>query len=132
MTRVESASNPDTTTAQVVPDAVCTFCGCLCDDIELTVVARQIVAARRACRAGRSLVPAAGRRRSPQLPDCRPPGARGRGNRAGRGDPGGSPLSAGLWAGRYDLRNPAGGRGIADWLGGSSTPRPACSTDRPG
>ncbi|HVU89090.1 MAG TPA: formylmethanofuran dehydrogenase subunit B [Pirellulales bacterium] len=36
-----------------ISDAVCTACGCLCDDIEVTVDGRQIVAAEHACPLGR-------------------------------------------------------------------------------
>jgi len=34
---------------KVVKDATCTFCGCVCDDIDLTVVGDRIVKAERAC-----------------------------------------------------------------------------------
>ncbi|MDP6443884.1 MAG: formylmethanofuran dehydrogenase subunit B [Pirellulaceae bacterium] len=34
---------------KIVRDAVCTFCGCVCDDIDLHVDGRQIVEAKRAC-----------------------------------------------------------------------------------
>lgn len=34
---------------RVVQDATCTFCGCVCDDIDLTVQGHQIVEAKRAC-----------------------------------------------------------------------------------
>lgn len=35
-----------------VSDAVCTFCGCTCDDIELHTEGEHIVKARHACRLG--------------------------------------------------------------------------------
>ena len=38
----------------VVKNATCTYCGCLCDDIELHTENRQIVRARRACTLGRA------------------------------------------------------------------------------
>jgi formylmethanofuran dehydrogenase subunit B len=34
---------------KVVKDATCTFCGCVCDDIDLTVVGDRIIKAKRAC-----------------------------------------------------------------------------------
>lgn len=36
----------------IVSDAVCTFCGCTCDDIELHTEGDNIVKARHACRLG--------------------------------------------------------------------------------
>ncbi len=39
---------------KIVRDATCTFCGCVCDDIDLTVKQGQIVAAERACGLGQS------------------------------------------------------------------------------
>lgn len=42
----------ETTTAgdlRIVEDATCTFCGCVCDDIELKVAGSRIVEAKRAC-----------------------------------------------------------------------------------
>jgi formylmethanofuran dehydrogenase subunit B len=38
----------------IVPHAVCTFCGCTCDDIELTVEGDRIVKAKNACSLGDS------------------------------------------------------------------------------
>ena len=38
----------------VVEDATCTFCGCVCDDINLTVQGNAIVKAERACVLGRA------------------------------------------------------------------------------
>ena len=38
----------------VVKNATCTYCGCLCDDIELHTERRRIVHARRACTLGRA------------------------------------------------------------------------------
>ena len=40
--------------AKVVTDATCTFCGCLCDDIELEVADDRITKAKRACGLGKS------------------------------------------------------------------------------
>ena len=34
---------------KIVKDATCTFCGCVCDDIDLSVQGHQIVEAKRAC-----------------------------------------------------------------------------------
>lgn len=39
---------------KIVADAVCTFCGCVCDDIELHVDGTKIVEAKRACVLGTS------------------------------------------------------------------------------
>jgi formylmethanofuran dehydrogenase subunit B len=36
----------------VVPNAVCTFCGCVCDDIEVHTEGDRIVKARHACALG--------------------------------------------------------------------------------
>lgn len=46
-------STPDEN-AKVVADVTCTACGCVCDDIDLTVVDKKIVEAERACALGRS------------------------------------------------------------------------------
>src|SRR5205809_3762634 len=39
---------------KVVKDATCTFCGCVCDDIDLTVKDDHIVEAKRACVLGKA------------------------------------------------------------------------------
>jgi formylmethanofuran dehydrogenase subunit B len=39
---------------KIVADATCTFCGCVCDDIELHVQDKRIVEAKRACVLGKS------------------------------------------------------------------------------
>ncbi|MCH5377592.1 MAG: molybdopterin-dependent oxidoreductase, partial [Planctomycetes bacterium] len=46
-----NAAKPETTSAalKVVTDATCTFCGCVCDDIDLKVDGHRIVEAKRAC-----------------------------------------------------------------------------------
>jgi len=41
-------------TPKVVQNATCTFCGCLCDDIELHTEKERIIRARRACTLGRA------------------------------------------------------------------------------
>ena len=38
----------------IVPHAVCTFCGCTCDDIELHTEGERIVKAKHACSLGES------------------------------------------------------------------------------
>jgi formylmethanofuran dehydrogenase subunit B len=38
----------------LIKDATCTFCGCVCDDIDITVVDNHIVKAERACVLGKS------------------------------------------------------------------------------
>ena len=40
---------PKTNELKIVKDATCTFCGCVCDDIDLTVDGHKIVEAKRAC-----------------------------------------------------------------------------------
>ncbi|MCH8046744.1 MAG: formylmethanofuran dehydrogenase subunit B [Planctomycetes bacterium] len=39
---------------KIVKDATCTFCGCVCDDIDLTVKDNRIIEAKRACGLGKS------------------------------------------------------------------------------
>ena len=41
-------------TLNVVPNATCTFCGCVCDDIELHAEGDRIVKAKNACSLGES------------------------------------------------------------------------------
>lgn len=49
-TALKSEGNSDSASdLKVVQDATCTFCGCVCDDIDLTVKDHQIVEAKRAC-----------------------------------------------------------------------------------
>ena len=48
------ATVPQDSGLKVVEDATCTFCGCVCDDIDLTVKEDQIVAAKRACVLGKA------------------------------------------------------------------------------
>ena len=50
VTKEESAD----TELKIVEDATCTFCGCVCDDIDLTVKGHEIVKAKRACVLGTS------------------------------------------------------------------------------
>jgi len=44
----------DTSDVKIVKDATCTFCGCVCDDIDLTVKDNHITDAKRACVLGTS------------------------------------------------------------------------------
>jgi formylmethanofuran dehydrogenase subunit B len=44
----------ETAALKIVQDATCTFCGCVCDDIDLTVKGHQITEAKRACVLGKS------------------------------------------------------------------------------
>src|SRR2546425_10344308 len=39
---------------KIVPDATCTFCGCVCDDMELTVEDNHITKAKNACVLGKA------------------------------------------------------------------------------
>ena len=48
------ATVPQDSDLKVVEDATCTFCGCVCDDIDLTVEGDKIVAAKRACVLGKA------------------------------------------------------------------------------
>lgn len=41
-------------TLKIVQDATCTFCGCVCDDIDLTVKDNHIIEAKRACVLGKA------------------------------------------------------------------------------
>jgi formylmethanofuran dehydrogenase subunit B len=49
-----SEHDADLPQRHVVRDATCTFCGCVCDDIDLTVEGHRIVQAERACVLGKS------------------------------------------------------------------------------
>ncbi len=51
---VKSSETADSQEMKVVKDATCTFCGCVCDDIDLTVDGHTIVDAKRACVLGNS------------------------------------------------------------------------------
>jgi len=48
------SAKPASAALKIVKDAVCTFCGCVCDDIELHVDGTKIVEAKRACVLGTS------------------------------------------------------------------------------
>ena len=48
-----TASPPDSTLT-VIKDSTCTFCGCVCDDIDITVKDNHITEAKRACVLGKS------------------------------------------------------------------------------
>ena len=50
---VESAA-PASSALKIVTDATCTFCGCVCDDIDLTVENNHITKAKRACVLGKA------------------------------------------------------------------------------
>jgi formylmethanofuran dehydrogenase subunit B len=49
-----ASENVDDEPLRIVEDATCTFCGCVCDDIDLTVKGHSIVKAQRACVLGKS------------------------------------------------------------------------------
>jgi formylmethanofuran dehydrogenase subunit B len=51
-TTAQDGNGTATNDLKVVRDATCTFCGCVCDDIDLTVKGHQIVEAKRACSLG--------------------------------------------------------------------------------
>lgn len=46
---VDASADSQADELKVVEDAVCTFCGCVCDDINLSVKGTEIVKAQRAC-----------------------------------------------------------------------------------
>lgn len=48
------ASPPANATLKIVKDATCTFCGCVCDDMELHVQGNRIVQAKNACVLGKA------------------------------------------------------------------------------
>jgi formylmethanofuran dehydrogenase subunit B len=48
-----ASSSEPVTNPRIAADVVCTSCGCLCDDIELTIVGDRILEARNACPLGR-------------------------------------------------------------------------------
>ena len=49
-----SSDSPQTGELKIVKDATCTFCGCVCDDIDLTVENNHITKAQRACVLGKA------------------------------------------------------------------------------
>ena len=99
-------------TVTIVKNATCTFCGCVCDDIELHADGERIVKTKDACSPRRVVVQEPHRRAAlPRRPDRR---QAGHGRRGGRGR-GRVPLrrrhAAGLRAEQHHLRGPArGGR----------------------
>ena len=56
MVTAEITAQPHATDAplKIVQDATCTFCGCVCDDIDLTVRGDEIIEAKRACVLGKA------------------------------------------------------------------------------
>lgn len=55
MTTLQSAPTAtDTPDLKVISDATCTFCGCVCDDMELTVEGDRITKAKNACVLGKA------------------------------------------------------------------------------
>jgi len=52
MSSVRPTPAPPESPLKVIADATCTFCGCTCDDIDLTVAGDHIVSARHACAMG--------------------------------------------------------------------------------
>lgn len=53
MSTVSDNPTPDPQ-LKIVPDATCTFCGCVCDDMELTVEGDKITKAKNACVLGKA------------------------------------------------------------------------------
>ena len=56
MSTVSEPAAETTTEVKVVKDATCTFCGCVCDDQELTVEGNRITKAKNSCVLGLSLI----------------------------------------------------------------------------
>ena len=54
MASVESDASASASDLKIVKDATCTFCGCVCDDIDLTVENNHITKAQRACVLGKA------------------------------------------------------------------------------
>ncbi|MCH2114200.1 MAG: formylmethanofuran dehydrogenase subunit B [Pirellulales bacterium] len=54
MATVESKAPASSGDLKIVKDATCTFCGCVCDDIDLTVENNHITKAQRACVLGKA------------------------------------------------------------------------------
>ena len=52
--KLKSNGNGNGHELKIVKDATCTFCGCVCDDIDLTVDGHQIIEAKRACVLGKA------------------------------------------------------------------------------
>ena len=50
----ESSDSAEVPELKVVTDATCTFCGCVCDDMELTVEGNKIKKAKNACVLGKA------------------------------------------------------------------------------
>ena len=98
---------------KIVPDATCTFCGCVCDDMDLTVEEHhRIIKAKNACVLGKAWFLNHGIEERPVAPHRRPGGQR----RSRRSSAAAQilaearfPIIYGL--SRHDLRSPArGGR----------------------
>ena len=53
--------------ATLIKDAVCSFCGCLCDDINVEVEGEKVQRVRHACRLGSSKIMGHGRMKSPMI-----------------------------------------------------------------
>lgn len=49
-----ATAEPEKAELKIVEDATCTFCGCVCDDIQLTVEGHKITKAKKACVLGTS------------------------------------------------------------------------------
>ena len=49
-----AATKPADSSVTVIEDSTCTFCGCVCDDIDITVKDDHITDAKRACVLGKA------------------------------------------------------------------------------
>ena len=52
--KVPAAQSPDAAALKIVNNATCTFCGCVCDDIELHADEERIHEAKKACVLGKA------------------------------------------------------------------------------
>ena len=96
---------------RIVKDATCTFCGCVCDDMDLTVEEQPHHQGQERLRAGQGLVQGSRDRDRPVASSRAAKPALRRGDRGGRADPGQGALSDHLRPVRHDLRGAArGGR----------------------
>src|SRR5687768_2316337 len=111
-------SGQDGSDFRIIRDATCTFCGCVCDDIDLTVQGERIIAAERACELGKDWFLS---QRNDSLPACliqgQPATVTEGIERAAQILAGAKyPLVYGLAATTSESQRVA--VGIADWIGG--------------
>ena len=95
----------------IVQHATCTFCGCVCDDIELHADDDKIVKTKHACSLGEAWFRNhTAERLYPDALDRRPAGHGRRRHRSRGRFPLHGTHAIGLWHEQYHLRSAAGGR----------------------